>query len=62
MNKPMYSNILTKLATPPMACERYKLSRSKLMEIAEKADAIRRFGRSVRVDIEKMDCYLENMK
>lgn len=35
MNKPKYSNTITKLATVPQAEERYKLGRTKLMEIAE---------------------------
>lgn len=33
MNKPEYSNTITKLATIPQAVERYKLGRTKLMEI-----------------------------
>ena len=55
MNKPEYSNTITKLATIPQAVERYKLGRTKLMEIAESENAVRRFGRSVRIDIPAMD-------
>lgn len=60
MNKPEYSNTITKLATIPQAVERYKLGRTKLMEIAESENAVRRFGRSVRIDIPAMDKAINN--
>lgn len=60
MNKPEYSNTITKLATIPQAVERYKLGRTKLMEIAESENAVRRFGRSVRIDIPAMDRAINN--
>lgn len=60
MNKAKYSDNVSKLATVPQAVERYKLSRGKIVEIAEQANAIRRFGRAVRIDIQKMDEALEN--
>lgn len=60
MNKPEYSNTITKLATIPQAVERYKLGRTKLIEIAEKENAVRRFGRSVRIDIPAMDKAINN--
>lgn len=55
MNKSKYSDNISKLATFPQAVERYKLGRTKLTEIAEAENAIRRFGRSVRIDIEVLD-------
>lgn len=55
MNKSNYSDTVTKLATVPQAVERYKLSRNTLMQIAEKENAVRRFGRSVRIDVPAMD-------
>ena len=60
MNKPEYSNTITKLATIPQAVERYKLGRTKLMEIAENENAVRRFGRSVRIDVPAMDAAIKN--
>ena len=60
MNKSNFSNDITKLATVPQAKERYKLGRTKLMQIAEDNNAVRRFGRSVRIDIEVLDKAIEN--
>lgn len=60
MNKPSYTNKVVKLATFPMAMERYKLGRTALMQLAESENAIRRFGRSVRVDIEVLDKAISN--
>lgn len=60
MNKASYSNDISKLATVEQAKERYKLSRNKLMEIAENENAVRRFGRSVRIDIPTMDKGINN--
>ena len=60
MKQPQYSNDLTKLATVKQAVERYKLGKTKLMEVAEDNNAIRRFGRAVRIDIEVMDKAIAN--
>lgn len=55
MNILNYSDEITKMATVPQAIERYKISRKTLMKYADKYDALVRFGRSVRIDIEKFD-------
>ena len=60
MNKSNFSNNVTKLATVPQAIERYKLSRNTLMRIADDENAIRRFGRAVRIDIPIMDKAINN--
>lgn len=63
MNKPKYKKTITemtKLATVPVACDRYMLGRAKLMEIAEKECAIRRFDRAVRIDISILDKAIAN--
>lgn len=60
MNKASYSNDVVKLATIEQARERYKLSRNLLMKIAENEGAVRRIGRSVRIDIPLMDSAINN--
>lgn len=60
MKQAQYSNNLTKLATVKQAVERYKLGKTKLMEVAEDNNAIRRFGRAVRIDVEVMDKAIAN--
>lgn len=55
MNKKSYSNDIVKLATVEQARERYKLSRNLLIKIAEDNGAVRRIGRTVRIDIPLMD-------
>lgn len=55
MNKAKYSDRVVKLATVPQAMERYKLGRNSIMVLAENNEAIRRFGRSVRIDVEQQD-------
>ena len=60
MNKASYSNSISKLATVDEARERYRLGRNLLMKIAEDNNAIRRFGKSVRIDIPVMDKAIEN--
>ncbi len=63
MNKNKFSNdIVIKLATVQQAQERYKISRNTLMSFAKQYNAIVRFGRSVRIDIEKMDSGIEAAK
>ena len=59
MNKAKYEKSVVKLGTVKEAKERYRLGRNKLMEIAENENAIRRFGRSVRIDISVMDKAIE---
>ena len=48
-----------KLLTVNEAKERYKLSRNTLIKIAEESNAIRRFGRAVRIDAPLMDKAIE---
>ena len=60
MNKSNFSNNVTKLATVPQAVERYKLSRNTLMRIADEENAVRRFGRAVRIDVQIMDTAINN--
>mgnify|MGYP001119848421 FL=1 len=59
MNKAKYSDRVVKLATVPQAMERYKLGRNSIMELAKNNEAIRRFGRSVRIDVEVLDKAIE---
>lgn len=59
MNKANFSDNVTRLATVPQAKERYKIGRTKLMQIAEDNNAVRRFGRSVRIDVLLMDKAIE---
>ncbi|SEL89552.1 hypothetical protein SAMN04487770_12023 [Butyrivibrio sp. ob235] len=59
MRKAEFSNDIQKLATKLQARERYKLSMGTIMKIAEQANAVRRFGRSVRIDIEVLDRAIE---
>ena len=60
MQKNNFTNEITKLATVSQAQERYKISRYSLMKFAEDHGAVVRFGKSVRIDIEKMDASLSN--
>lgn len=60
MNKMQYSDKISKLSTIPQAIDRYKISRGTLMKYAEECGAIVRFGKSVRIDIEKFDKNLES--
>ena len=63
MIKNQFSNdIAISYATAPQAQQRYKISRKTLMKYAEKYDAIVRFGRSVRINIEKFDIGIEREK
>lgn len=59
MNRARYTNKIEKLATVAQATERYKLGRTKLMQIAEANGAVRRIGRAVRIDIPQMDKAIE---
>ena len=60
MQKNNFSTELSKLSTVPQAIDRYKISRLTLMKYAEHCDAVVRFGRSVRINIEKMDAYVDS--
>lgn len=59
MNKSNYGDELSKLATVNQARNRYKMSRGFLMEIVEQSGAVRRFGRSIRIDIPTMDAAID---
>ena len=59
MKSMKYSDEITKMATVPQAIERYKISRKTLMKYAEQYNALVRFGRSVRIDIEQFDAGIE---
>lgn len=60
MKKSNFNDIITKLATVEQAKERYKLSRNKLIEIAKNENAVRRFGKAVRIDVNVLDKAIEN--
>lgn len=59
MNKANFSNEVIKLATVKQATERYKLGRNLLMKLAENENAVRHFGRAVRIDVQKLDRAIE---
>lgn len=59
MNKAKYSDTVVKLATVPQAMERYKLGRNMIMKLASDNEAIRRFGRAIRIDVETLDRAIE---
>lgn len=48
------------IATVNQAKERYKLSRNLLLKIAEDNGAVRRIGRTVRIDVPAMDKVISN--
>ena len=63
MNRKKYSseiNERTKLITYEQASERYQLGRSSLIKIANECGAIRKIGRSVRLNLEVMDEAIES--
>lgn len=62
MFKPDFSNEITKFATIDQARERYKLSRTTIMSIATDADAVRRIGRSIRIDVPLMDAAVDKCR
>lgn len=57
-----FSLEISKLATVSQAVERYKISRKTLMKHANKIGAVVRFGRSVRINIDKMDKYVDEQQ
>lgn len=59
MNKAQFSNEITKLCTVQQAVERYKIGRTSLIQLAERENAVRRFGRSVRIDVQVLDKAIE---
>lgn len=59
MNKARFSNEIIKLCTVQQAIERYKIGRTSLMQLAERENAVRRFGRSVRIDVQVLDKAIE---
>ena len=59
MVKSNYSENITKLATVEQARDRYKISRKTLMKYADICGAIVRFGKSVRINVEKMDAWVD---
>lgn len=61
MNKAKYSSDITKLATVEQAKDRYKLSRNALVKIAEDAKALKKIGRSVRIDVGILDAYIDKL-
>lgn len=60
MNKASYKKNITKLATIEEARERYRLGRALLLSLAEENNALRRFSRTIRIDIEVLDKAIEN--
>lgn len=60
MQKKQYGNTaVSKLATVLEAQERYRMSRASLIQLAEKANAIRRFGRMIRIDAGLLDKFID---
>ncbi len=55
MQKNNFTAEISKLSTVSQAMDRYKLSRLSIMKYADQFDALVRFGRSVRIDVEKFD-------
>ncbi len=60
MQRNNFSSEISKLATVPQAQERYKISRKTVMKFAEENNAVVRFGKSVRIDCEKLDAVLND--
>lgn len=61
MNHSSYSADVSKLATIPMARDRYKLSRNALVKYANEANAVVKLGKSIRINITKMDMYIDSV-
>ena len=59
MKKNKFTERITKLATVEQAKDRYKISRLTLMKHAEKCGAVVRFGKSVRINVDKMDAWVD---
>lgn len=56
MNKPV-RNDNARFVTTDIARERYNLCREKLIKLAREAGALIKYGRTVRIDVEKLDSY-----
>lgn len=56
MNKPN-RNDEARFITPTMAMSRYNLCRNIIIEIAREANALIKYGRTVRIDTKKFDDY-----
>ena len=61
MNKANYSNVIIKFGTIAQCCERYKIGRTMMMKLARECDAVKKIGRSVRIDVSKIDAFLDQM-
>ena len=60
MRKAIYdTNKPVKYCTIPEASERYRLSRFLLLKILDGTDAIKRFGKAVRIDVTIADKLLD---
>lgn len=57
MNKPL-RNDGARFVTPEMAKGRYNLCRKNIIKLAKESGALVKYGRAVRIDVEKMDAYL----
>lgn len=53
------TNINGKFLPAPTVCGILNISRNTVMKIARESDSIYRFGKTVRIDIEKMTNYIE---
>ena len=58
MRKTIFLTDPVKLATIREAQERYRLGRTSVVKLAQEHGAIRRFGRSLRIDVELLDSVL----
>ena len=54
MNKPM-RNTEARFITMEMAKDRYNLCRDNIIKLAQESGALIRYGRAVRIDVEKLD-------
>ena len=57
MNKPQYLNDEAPFITVEMAKSRYNLCKEKIMQLAKESGALIRFGRTVRINVKKLDDY-----
>lgn len=53
MRMPNYSTEILKYATVSQACDYFKLGRNSLMKYLANTGAVKKFGKSVRIDIPK---------
>lgn len=57
MNKPI-RNDEAKFITPEMAKSRYNLCRENIMKLARESGSLVKYGRTVRINVEKFDNHL----